>query len=177
MDATIAEAATISRKKRKGGPGKLDGHVDQGMSTKRYSVDRKLLRFIIHANMSFANAEDPYLKQYLYEIRPSYEGPKRFPFTHTNITWSRTRMVEHQRIPVGGLVPCVRIAGHGGNSTSGKVERARMQDNIGGLNVELHVVADPIDQVRRSPQDSCNALWQMYPPLLARPTTDLHFRY
>ncbi|KAJ7506402.1 hypothetical protein B0H11DRAFT_1903779 [Mycena galericulata] len=46
------------------------------------AADRKLLRFIIHGNISFVSVDDPYLDEFLHDLRPSYDAPGRFALTH-----------------------------------------------------------------------------------------------
>ncbi|KAJ7080858.1 hypothetical protein C8R44DRAFT_754211 [Mycena epipterygia] len=73
VDATNELTAVAPRKKRKALNGTLDGYIDQVLSpTQQNSADRKLFR-----------AEDPYLSEFLHDLRPSYDAPKRFPLTHT----------------------------------------------------------------------------------------------
>ncbi|KAJ7763164.1 hypothetical protein DFH07DRAFT_770895 [Mycena maculata] len=53
--------------------GTLDSYVDTTMSTaQKNAADRKLLR-----------VDDPYLDEFLHDLRPSYDSPGQFPLTHT----------------------------------------------------------------------------------------------
>ncbi|KAJ7509410.1 hypothetical protein B0H11DRAFT_1901529 [Mycena galericulata] len=76
-DATVKAATsgvvTISRKRKFG---TLDSFFDHAMSTaQKNAADRKLLRFIIHGNISFVSVDDPYLDEFLHDLR-------RFALTH-----------------------------------------------------------------------------------------------
>ncbi|KAJ7120598.1 hypothetical protein C8R43DRAFT_900676, partial [Mycena crocata] len=74
-----ATVATVVRKKRKLQTGTLDGCIDQAMNeTQRSNADRKFLRYLIHANVSFRSAENEYLTDFLHDLRPSYDAPKRY---------------------------------------------------------------------------------------------------
>ncbi|KAF7364213.1 DUF659 domain-containing protein [Mycena sanguinolenta] len=69
VDATGALTEPISRKERKALQASLDGYVDQAMTTaQKNSADRKLLRFLIHANIPFQSAENPYLDEFLHYL-------------------------------------------------------------------------------------------------------------
>ncbi|KAF7350255.1 DUF659 domain-containing protein [Mycena venus] len=82
VQPTTSGAIDTSRKKRK--LGTLDGFVDHPMSTaQKNRADRKFLRFVIHANISFVSSENEYLNDFLHDLRPSYDAPHRFPLTHT----------------------------------------------------------------------------------------------
>ncbi|KAJ7165178.1 hypothetical protein C8R46DRAFT_900500, partial [Mycena filopes] len=77
IDLTGGEV-TVSRKKRKI-QGTMDGFVDQAMSSiQKNSADRKWLRFLIHANVSFRSSEDEFLRDFLAEIHPTYDAPSRY---------------------------------------------------------------------------------------------------
>ncbi|KAJ7160830.1 hypothetical protein C8R46DRAFT_905544, partial [Mycena filopes] len=72
-----ATGSTI-RKKRKL-QGTLDAFVDQAMLTmQKNNADRKWLRFLIHANVSFRSSEDEFLRDFLAKIRPTYDAPSRY---------------------------------------------------------------------------------------------------
>ncbi|KAJ6547272.1 hypothetical protein B0H19DRAFT_854866, partial [Mycena capillaripes] len=78
VDAITSSGDPKARKKRKS-PGTLDGYVDQPMTeAQKTTADRKLLRFLIHADVSFRSAEDEYLADFLNDIRPSYDPLKRY---------------------------------------------------------------------------------------------------
>ncbi|KAJ7906653.1 hypothetical protein B0H13DRAFT_1619239, partial [Mycena leptocephala] len=83
VDAIAGESTgpvTGSSKKRKTLQGSLDAYVDKAMTqSQQNSADRKFLRFLIHANIAFASAEDPFLAPFLHDLRPSYDAPKRYP--------------------------------------------------------------------------------------------------
>ncbi|KAJ6459107.1 hypothetical protein C8R45DRAFT_843648, partial [Mycena sanguinolenta] len=79
VDATEALTETVPCKKRRALQGSLDGYVDQAMTTgQKNSADRKSLRFLIHANVPLQSAENPYLSEFLHDLRPSYNAPKRY---------------------------------------------------------------------------------------------------
>ncbi|KAJ7666863.1 hypothetical protein DFH06DRAFT_984298, partial [Mycena polygramma] len=73
-------AASVPNKKRKANTqGTLNGYIDQAMTeTQKNNADRKFLRYLIHANVSFRSAEDDYLADFLHDLRPSYDAPKRY---------------------------------------------------------------------------------------------------
>ncbi|KAJ7735343.1 hypothetical protein B0H16DRAFT_1765265 [Mycena metata] len=80
--AGASGAVVVSRKRKF--QGSLDSFVDTAMSTaQKNSADRKLLRFIIHADIAFASVDDPYLDEFCHDLRPSYDSPGRFALTHT----------------------------------------------------------------------------------------------
>ncbi|KAF7333350.1 DUF659 domain-containing protein [Mycena venus] len=82
VDALVATEA--SRKKRKAAQGTLNGYIDQAMTeTQKNSADRKFLRFLIHANVAFQTAENPYLEDFLHDLRPTYDAPNRYPLSKT----------------------------------------------------------------------------------------------
>ncbi|KAJ6550778.1 hypothetical protein DFH09DRAFT_1319647 [Mycena vulgaris] len=58
---TQVNEATTTRKKRKTIQGLLSSFIDNAMTTtQKKSADRKLLRFIIHANVAFRSVENPF---------------------------------------------------------------------------------------------------------------------
>ncbi|KAJ7449769.1 hypothetical protein B0H11DRAFT_1743512, partial [Mycena galericulata] len=66
-------------KKRKAIQGTLSGFVDHAMTeTQKNSADRKLLRYIVHANVAFRSVENPFLQEFLHDLRPTYEAPGRY---------------------------------------------------------------------------------------------------
>ncbi|KAK7051930.1 DUF659 domain-containing protein [Favolaschia claudopus] len=82
----ITEADTVAtqpRKKRKI-QGTLEGFVDQPITDlQKVRLDRKWLRFLIHANVSFRSSENEYLNEFLNDLRPSYDAPSRYVLSHT----------------------------------------------------------------------------------------------
>ncbi|KAJ7175573.1 hypothetical protein C8R46DRAFT_890643, partial [Mycena filopes] len=77
IDVDAEPAAVV--KKRKGIHGPLASFLDQGMTTvQQNSADRKLLRFIIHTNSAFRSVEDPFLHDFLQDLRPTYTAPGRY---------------------------------------------------------------------------------------------------
>ncbi|KAF8199410.1 hypothetical protein K438DRAFT_1583395, partial [Mycena galopus ATCC 62051] len=68
-----------SRKKRRAIHGPLASFLDQAMTTaQQNSADRKLLRFIIHSNSAFRSVENPFLHDFLHDLRPTYDAPGRY---------------------------------------------------------------------------------------------------
>ncbi|KAJ7482094.1 hypothetical protein B0H11DRAFT_2232694 [Mycena galericulata] len=66
VKAATSGAVTISRKRKFG---TLDSFFDHAMSTaQKNAADRKLLRFIIHGNISFVSVDDPYLDEFLHDL-------------------------------------------------------------------------------------------------------------
>ncbi|KAJ7050199.1 hypothetical protein C8F01DRAFT_948938, partial [Mycena amicta] len=56
----------------------LDGVVDRPMTTAQSdSANRKLLRYFIHSNTAFVNADNIFLSDFTNEIRPSFEIASR----------------------------------------------------------------------------------------------------
>ncbi|KAF7372617.1 DUF659 domain-containing protein [Mycena venus] len=82
IDVDAEPTAELTRKKRKTVQGTLSSFLDQAMTTtQKNSADRKLLRYIIHANVAFVNVENPYLADFLRDLRPTYEAPGRYALT------------------------------------------------------------------------------------------------
>jgi hypothetical protein len=42
-----------------------------------------MLSFIVHANIAFSASENWYFREFLNELRPSYESPSRFVLSHS----------------------------------------------------------------------------------------------
>ncbi|KAJ7069349.1 hypothetical protein C8F01DRAFT_967533, partial [Mycena amicta] len=56
----------------------LDGIVDRPMTTAQSdSANRKLLRYFIHSNTAFVNADNIFLADFANEIRPSFKIASR----------------------------------------------------------------------------------------------------
>ncbi|KAJ6587428.1 hypothetical protein DFH09DRAFT_909694, partial [Mycena vulgaris] len=76
---TQVNEATTTRKKRKTIQGSLSSFIDNAMTTtQKNSADRKLLRFVIHANVAFRSVENPFLHDFLHDLRPTYNAPGRY---------------------------------------------------------------------------------------------------
>jgi len=62
----------------------LDGFVDYPLTEAQQArANVKLFRFIVHANIAFAAAENWYFCDFLDELRPSYLAPSRYVLSHT----------------------------------------------------------------------------------------------
>ncbi|KAJ7789251.1 hypothetical protein B0H14DRAFT_2310221, partial [Mycena olivaceomarginata] len=73
------DAAPPPQKKRKLAQGLISGFVDHAMTeAQKNSADRKLLRFIIHANVAFRSTENEFLDDFLHDLRPTYNAPSRY---------------------------------------------------------------------------------------------------
>ncbi|KAJ6591877.1 hypothetical protein B0H10DRAFT_2233193 [Mycena sp. CBHHK59/15] len=79
-----ASAPPVAEKRTKRRQGTLDNYVNQPMTiAQKDNADRKWLRFLIHANVSFRSSENEYLGDFLNDIRPSYNAPSRYELSHT----------------------------------------------------------------------------------------------
>lgn len=95
------DVEAVAWKKRKAGS-TLDNYVDKAMTTGQQaeanikffrSVFKFVLlgiflivqhiRYLVHANVAFRSAEDPFLLEFLDHIRPSYNPPSRYVLSHT----------------------------------------------------------------------------------------------
>ncbi|KAJ6460419.1 hypothetical protein C8R47DRAFT_994150, partial [Mycena vitilis] len=71
--------AEPAQKKRKTIHGPMASFVDQAMTTtKQNSADRKLLRYIIHSNTVFRSVDNPFLHDFLRDLRPTCNAPGRY---------------------------------------------------------------------------------------------------
>ncbi|KAF7351528.1 DUF659 domain-containing protein [Mycena sanguinolenta] len=52
-------------------------------TTQQNSADRKLLRYVIHSNTAFRSVENPFLLEFLHDLRPTYNPPGCYALTHT----------------------------------------------------------------------------------------------
>ncbi|KAJ6470533.1 hypothetical protein C8R45DRAFT_1015958 [Mycena sanguinolenta] len=80
VDATEGSVASeLPRKKRRTIQGTLSSFVDQAMT----ETQKNSARFFIHANIAFRSAENPFLDDFLHDLRPTYDSPSRYALTHT----------------------------------------------------------------------------------------------
>ncbi|KAH7905945.1 hypothetical protein BJ138DRAFT_975070, partial [Hygrophoropsis aurantiaca] len=75
-DTVSVADAVVTAPKRSKGSGGLLGFVDVALTpTQQDRANVKLFRFIVHANLPFSMAENWYFRNFLDEIRPSYNAP------------------------------------------------------------------------------------------------------
>ncbi|KAH7904807.1 hypothetical protein BJ138DRAFT_984466, partial [Hygrophoropsis aurantiaca] len=77
QSVTSSTSTVIARKRQRNGT--IQGYIDHALSSaQQTTANVKLLRFLIHANIAFRATENPYFRQFLNEIRPSYTAPSRY---------------------------------------------------------------------------------------------------
>ncbi|THG95444.1 hypothetical protein EW145_g7957, partial [Phellinidium pouzarii] len=83
-EASSSSTQTSTGKKRKLANATLTAFLEKPLDEKNSEeYDRKVLCFLIHANVAFNVAEDDYFIALLYALRPMYKPPSRYVLSHT----------------------------------------------------------------------------------------------
>ncbi|THH03675.1 hypothetical protein EW145_g6098 [Phellinidium pouzarii] len=83
-EASSLSTQTSTGKKRKLANATLTAFLEKPLDEKTSEeYDRKVLHFLIHANVAFNVAEDDYFIALLYALWPMYKPPSRYVLSHT----------------------------------------------------------------------------------------------
>ncbi|KAF8840053.1 hypothetical protein BDN67DRAFT_1011772 [Paxillus ammoniavirescens] len=82
--ATGSEESTQLVKAPKRRVGTLMGYADTPLTqAQQEPTNVKLFRFIVHANIAFSAAENWFFRNFMDELRPSYNVPSRYVLSHS----------------------------------------------------------------------------------------------
>ncbi|KAJ7586164.1 hypothetical protein C8J56DRAFT_788039, partial [Mycena floridula] len=84
-DAETADSVLALQIKRKSTVlSTLDNVMDFPLSEAQFArAHKKLFQYIVHTNIPFTSAENPYFHQFINELQPSYFPPSRYVLSHT----------------------------------------------------------------------------------------------
>ncbi|THG97345.1 hypothetical protein EW145_g7636 [Phellinidium pouzarii] len=92
-EASSLSTQTSTGKKRKLANATLTAFLEKPLDEKTSEeYDRKVLCFLIHANVAFNVAEDDYFITLLYALQPMYKPPSRYVLSHTILDAEATRV-------------------------------------------------------------------------------------
>ncbi|CAK5283387.1 unnamed protein product [Mycena citricolor] len=93
-----ANTAVVTKKRK---ANNLDNYVDHPLpESLKELADIKLFRFVVHSNSAFRISENPYLKEWINTLRPSYEIPSRYVLSNRlmQAEVSRVKLEEIARV-------------------------------------------------------------------------------